>query len=29
MKYSFIGKIFRDGNRNYIKIPFNVWETCG
>ena len=29
MKYSFIGRIFRDGNRNYIKIPFNVWETCG
>ena len=26
MKHSFIGKIFKDGNRNYIKIPFNVWE---
>ena len=29
MKYLFTGRIFKDGNRNYIKIPFNVWETCG
>lgn len=26
--YSFPGKLLQEGNRFYIPIPFNVWETC-
>ncbi len=29
MIYSFIEKLLKQGNRNFIKIPFNVWEECG
>lgn len=28
MKYSFRESLFKDGNRSFIKITFNVWETC-
>lgn len=28
MEYSFISNTFDIGNRVYIEIPFNVWETC-
>lgn len=26
MKYKFIGGIYTEGVRAFIKIPFNVWE---
>lgn len=29
MIYSFSEKIFEQGKRQFIKIPFNVWEECG
>lgn len=29
MEYTFTEKLFREGNRSFIKIPFNVWEECG
>jgi hypothetical protein len=28
MNYKFIGKIFFEGNKAFIEIPFNVWEEC-
>lgn len=28
MKYSFKSTILKLGNRTYIAIPFNVWDTC-
>lgn len=28
MEYSFITSILEIGNRVFIEIPFNVWETC-
>jgi hypothetical protein len=28
MKYSFGQSLFQEGNRSFIKIPFNVWEVC-
>lgn len=28
MTYTFEEKIFKSGNRYFIKIPFNVWEEC-
>lgn len=29
MTYSFTEKLLKQGNRNFVKIPFNVWEKCG
>lgn len=29
MQYSFKSTYQQEGKRVYIKIPFNVWETCG
>lgn len=29
MTYKFPERIFKQGNRYFIKIPFNVWEECG
>ena len=29
MKYSFKSGYYKEGNRTFIKIPFNVWDTCG
>jgi len=29
MHYSFKTGYYENGNRIFIKIPFNVWETCG
>jgi hypothetical protein len=29
MQHSFKSKLFKDGNRTFIKIPFNVWDKCG
>ncbi len=29
MSYSFKSDCYREGNRIFIKIPFNVWEVCG
>jgi hypothetical protein len=29
MNYKFNGKIFFEGNKAFIEIPFNVWEECG
>lgn len=29
MTYTFAEKLFKQGNRSFIKIPFNVWEECG
>lgn len=29
MTYTFAEKQFKQGNRHFIKIPFNVWEECG
>lgn len=29
MTYTFTEQMFRQGNRYFIKIPFNVWEDCG
>ncbi|MGN0907649.1 MAG: DUF1905 domain-containing protein [Bullifex sp.] len=29
MKYSFRAFLFKDGNRSFIRIPFNVWEETG
>lgn len=28
MNYKFNGKIFLEGNKAFIEIPFNVWEEC-
>jgi hypothetical protein len=28
MNYSFVSSYFMEGNRGFVKIPFNVWETC-
>lgn len=28
MNYKFNGKIFFEGNKAFIEIPFNVWEEC-
>lgn len=28
MNYEFIGGIFKDGTKSFIKIPFNVWDVC-
>lgn len=28
MEYKFIGEIFEEGKRLFIKVPFNVWEVC-
>ncbi|WP_160684590.1 DUF1905 domain-containing protein [Clostridium sp. C2-6-12] len=28
MNYRFNGKIFLEGNKAFIEIPFNVWEEC-
>lgn len=28
MVYSFEGICFKEGNRQFIKIPFNVWDIC-
>lgn len=29
MNYSFNSGYYKEGNRIFIKIPFNVWDTCG
>lgn len=29
MQYTFRNEIFKEGNRYFIKVPFNVWEECG
>lgn len=29
MEYKFSGEIYKEGQRNFISIPFNVWEECG
>lgn len=29
MKYSFVSGYYKESNRAFIKVPFNVWETCG
>ncbi|MEN1760396.1 DUF1905 domain-containing protein [Anoxynatronum sibiricum] len=29
MNYSFKSGYYKEGNRTFIKIPFNVWEVCG
>lgn len=29
MNYSFKSNYYKEGNRIFIKIPFNVWEVCG
>lgn len=29
MNYSFTANYYREGNRVFIKIPFNVWDICG
>jgi hypothetical protein len=29
MNYLFISSCFKEGNRTFIRIPFNIWETCG
>lgn len=29
MNYSFKSSYYNEGNRIFIKIPFNVWDTCG
>lgn len=29
MNYSFASRYYKEGNRMFIKVPFNVWETCG
>lgn len=29
MIYKFNGKIFEEGKRLFISIPFNIWEKCG
>lgn len=29
MSYSFKSGYYKEGNRIFIKIPFNVWDTCG
>lgn len=29
MKYSFKSGYYKEGNRTFIKIPFNVWDACG
>lgn len=28
MIYTFTENLYRQGNRYFIRIPFNVWETC-
>ncbi len=28
MPYLFCSAIYKEGNRSFIPIPFNVWETC-
>lgn len=28
MEHAFIENIFKEGNRYFIKIPFNVWKEC-
>lgn len=28
MMYTFTENLYRQGNRYFIRIPFNVWETC-
>lgn len=29
MLYLFKAALLKEGNRVYLSIPFNVWETCG
>ena len=29
MEYSFTSGYYNEGNRIFIRIPFNVWDTCG
>lgn len=29
MEYSFKSGYYNEGNRIFIKVPFNVWDTCG
>ena len=29
MRYSFKAGYYKNGNMIFIKIPFNVWDTCG
>lgn len=29
MKYTFTENLLKQGNRYFIKIPFNIWEECG
>lgn len=29
MIYNFLEKIFEQGKRTFVKIPFNVWKECG
>lgn len=29
MNYSFKSGYYKEGNRTFIKIPFNVWDVCG
>ena len=28
MEYSFRSGYYNEGNRIFIKVPFNVWDTC-
>jgi len=29
MLYSFEGQLISEGNRSFIRIPFNIWEETG
>ena len=29
MKHWFKSNLFKEGNRTFIEIPFNVWDICG
>jgi hypothetical protein len=29
MIYEFCGRAFKEGQRSFINIPFNVWNECG
>lgn len=29
MTYTFAERVFKQGTRHFIKIPFNVWDECG
>lgn len=29
MQHSFRSNLFKEGNRTFVKIPFNIWDICG